>query len=156
MLTNAFEATPEGGEVKLWVEDAEEVVNFCVWNCRGIPEDVARRLFQRNFTTKEGSGRGLGTYAMRLLGETYLQGKVDFVTSATEGTLFRLCLPREATSDSQPMTRRATVFVVDDDPGSLQSICGLIRQANLPVRTFASGADFLRQYTAGEPGCLDS
>ena len=46
------------------------------------------------------------------------------------------------------------MFVIDDDPESVQSICGLIRQANLPVRWFASGADFLSQYAAGEPGCL--
>jgi two-component system, LuxR family, response regulator FixJ len=52
------------------------------------------------------------------------------------------------------MTHRATVFVVDDDARSLQSICGLIRQANLPVRSFSSGTDFLRQYTSGEAGCL--
>jgi FixJ family two-component response regulator len=52
------------------------------------------------------------------------------------------------------MARLATAFVVDGDPESAQSICGLIRQAKLPVRTFASEADFLREYTAGESGCL--
>jgi K+-sensing histidine kinase KdpD len=96
MLINAFEATPEGGEVKLWVECENETVSFCVWNRRGIPEEVARRVFQRNFTTKEGSGRGLGAYVMKLLGETYLRGKVDFTTSEERGTLFQFSLKKGA------------------------------------------------------------
>ena len=94
MVTNALEATTEGGEVRLWIEDAEDAVVFCVWNRQCIPEDIARRVFQRNFSTKEGGGRGLGTYAMRLLGETFLQGKVSFTTSEAEGTVFRLWLPK--------------------------------------------------------------
>jgi PAS domain-containing protein len=94
LLTNAFEATPGGGEVRLWMEDEEETVSFCVWNCQHIPEEIARRVFQRNFTTKEGGGRGLGAFAAKLLGETYLGGQVGFTTSEAEGTLFRLSLPK--------------------------------------------------------------
>ena len=94
MVTNALEATTDGGEVRLWVEDAQDAATFCVWNRQSIPGDVARRVFQRNFSTKEGDGRGLGTYAMRLLGETFLQGKVSFTTSEAEGTVFRLWLPK--------------------------------------------------------------
>jgi signal transduction histidine kinase len=52
-------------------------------------------VFQRSFTTKSGTGHGLGTYGMRLLGERYLGGRVSFVTSAEGGTVFsmRLRLP---------------------------------------------------------------
>ena len=81
MLTNAFEATEAGGEVRLWVEDSEDAVVISTWNSQQIPEDLGRRVFQRNFSTKEGEGRGLGTYAMKLLGETYLRGKVSFTSS---------------------------------------------------------------------------
>ncbi|MBN1179853.1 MAG: sensor histidine kinase [Anaerolineae bacterium] len=93
MLVNAFEATPEGGEVRLWAEDEGEMVSFCVWNAGEIPSDVALRVFQRNFTTKGGVGRGLGTYAMKLFGEVYLGGQVTFETSAEAGTVFRFRLP---------------------------------------------------------------
>ncbi|NBD35045.1 MAG: sensor histidine kinase [Chloroflexi bacterium] len=95
MLVNAFEATPSGGEVKLWVETSDQSVTFCVWNRQAIPSDVARRVFQRNFSTKAESGRGLGTYTMKLFGETYLGGTVGFTTSDAEGTVFRLCLPAD-------------------------------------------------------------
>jgi signal transduction histidine kinase len=103
MLKNAFEATPSGGLVRLWCEreippDAEGelgaggVLAFHVHNPGEIPSEVADRIFQRSFTTKGGSGRGLGTYSMKLLGERYLGGRVSFTTSV-EGTVFSIRLP---------------------------------------------------------------
>jgi signal transduction histidine kinase len=93
MLINAFEATDEGGGVRFWVEQEEDTITFCVWNEKAIPEDVTLRVFQRYFSTKEESGRGLGTYVMKLLGEYFLGGTVDFTTSELDGTVFRLSLP---------------------------------------------------------------
>jgi signal transduction histidine kinase len=93
MLVNAFEATGEGGRVDLWVEGEDDGLSFCVRNSARIPEAVALRVFQRHFSTKEGSGRGIGTYSMKLFGEDLLGGKVDFTSSAEEGTVFRLRLP---------------------------------------------------------------
>ena len=93
MLTNAFEATETGGEVRLWFELDEEWCGFCVWNEKCIPDEIRLRIFQRNFSTKQGTGRGLGTYSMKLFGEQFLKGKVDFETSPQKGTVFRLTLP---------------------------------------------------------------
>jgi FixJ family two-component response regulator len=52
------------------------------------------------------------------------------------------------------MTDTPTVYVVDDDPGALRSLVWLIEQANLPVRAFRSGREFLASYRRAEPGCL--
>ncbi len=52
------------------------------------------------------------------------------------------------------MDGKPTVFVVDDDPGALRSLCWLIQQADLPVRAFRSAEEFLASYHAGEAGCL--
>lgn len=103
MLTNAFEATEEGGEVRFWVEEEPTSILFCVWNSQSLSEDVARRVFQRNYTTKPGSGRGLGTFGMRLLGETYLRGQVTFTTRPSHGTQFTFRLPREPSCVNPPM-----------------------------------------------------
>lgn len=92
MLKNAFESTPEGDEVKLRVEPGKNKITFLVRNPQQIPTDIAKRIFQRNFSTKEGMGRGLGTYSMKLFGEQFLGGTVDFTTSETGGTEFRFCL----------------------------------------------------------------
>lgn len=95
MMINALEASEEGSTVKLWIEYCESAVAFNVWNHRYIPEDVSVRIFQHYFTTKIGSGRGIGTYTMKLFGEKFLKGKVTFTTSPTEGTTFRISVPVE-------------------------------------------------------------
>jgi len=93
MIVNALEATPAGGEVRAWIQSAPNAVVVSVWNAQHMVPAVAKRVFQRNFSTKSGFGRGLGTFSMKLLGEKFLGGKVDFDTSEAEGTVFRLSLP---------------------------------------------------------------
>lgn len=93
MIINALEATDNNGEVKVWVEHKNAFLSFNVWNEHEIPQEVAKRIFQRNFSTKEQAGRGIGTYSMKLLGEGILGGKVSFTTSKHEGTLFRFTSP---------------------------------------------------------------
>ena len=107
MVKNAFEATPAGGQVRLWSEreagpngdgvpEPGDAVAFRVHNPGEIAPAVAARVFQRSFTTKAGTGHGLGTYSMKLLGERYLGGKVSFTTSAEAGTVFSIRLPLPA------------------------------------------------------------
>jgi len=93
MVLNALEASAAGDEVRLWIEPSGPDISFCVWNRQAIPPDVARRVFQRNFSTKQQIGRGIGTYSMKLLGEQFLSGAVRFTTSPQDGTVFRLTLP---------------------------------------------------------------
>lgn len=93
MLTNALEATEESGTVKMWAEYTGSNIIFCVWNQQTIPENIALRIFQRNFSTKQESGRGLGTYSMKFFGEQILGGQVSFTSKNDEGTIFRLSLP---------------------------------------------------------------
>lgn len=93
MIVNALEATTEGDLVQIRMDRAENLLTISVWNRQPIPEEVVPRIFQRYFSTKQGEGRGLGTYAMKLFGEKFLGGQVDFSTSAEGGTLFKLVLP---------------------------------------------------------------
>ncbi|MEZ4389068.1 MAG: sensor histidine kinase [Candidatus Krumholzibacteriia bacterium] len=93
MVANALEATRRGGTVHLWCQRTGGRIRFCVHNDGAMPRDVALRVFQRRFTTKDGLGRGLGTFAMKLLGERHLGGTVDFESDPTTGTVFRIALP---------------------------------------------------------------
>jgi sensor histidine kinase regulating citrate/malate metabolism len=45
-------------------------------------------------TGKEGLGRGVGTYSMKLFGEDVLGGTADCSSSEREGTIFSFRLPR--------------------------------------------------------------
>lgn len=87
MLKNALEASPEGGSVKAEIHSAGSNVTFFIKNDSFMPRDVQLQVFQRSFSTK-GIGRGTGTYSMKLLGENYLNGKVGFTSSESEGTVF--------------------------------------------------------------------
>jgi hypothetical protein len=91
LLKNALEATPDGGEVRLGGRVAGDRVEFSVWNAGVIPEVVRLQIFQRSFSTK-GTGRGTGTYSVRLFTTAYLKGKVSFTSDSREGTTFTVSL----------------------------------------------------------------
>jgi signal transduction histidine kinase len=94
LVKNALESTPVGGVVTLSCSDADDEVIFSVNNPGIIPRDVQLQLFRRSFSTKEGSGRGMGTYSVKLFGERYLKGKITFSSVAEEGTTFTFTLPK--------------------------------------------------------------
>ncbi|MBI5211444.1 MAG: PAS domain-containing protein [Elusimicrobia bacterium] len=92
MLKNALEAAPKGGAVTLGCSADDREVEFTVHNPGHMPADVQAQVFQRSFSTK-GIGRGLGTYGMKLLTESYLGGTVGFTSTQEAGTTFRCRYP---------------------------------------------------------------
>jgi signal transduction histidine kinase len=93
MMKNALEATAEGGQVRAWSLPTAEGCEFRVWNATAIPHRISLQIFKRSFTTKQGQGRGLGTFSVKLFGERYLGGSVGFASNESEGTTFFLRLP---------------------------------------------------------------
>ena len=93
LLKNALEATPEEGVVTLGAETRGGSVVFRVHNPTVMPGDVKKQVFQRSFSTKAGSGRGVGTYSIKLLTEGYLSGQVAFTSQEPDGTTFTVTLP---------------------------------------------------------------
>lgn len=96
MLINAFEADDSDHDVLLDVDAQESEIVFSVWNHSHISPSVRRRIFHRNFSTKNELGRGLGTYSMKLIGEQLLGGRVYFESEPQKGTRFYLALPIDA------------------------------------------------------------
>lgn len=92
MVTNALEATPAGGTVVVSIVPQLNSLSFSVWNAGVIPENIALRIFQRNFSTKSDMGRGFGTYSMKLFGEQVLGGQVAFDSAEETGTTFKFTL----------------------------------------------------------------
>ncbi|MDZ7633173.1 MAG: HAMP domain-containing sensor histidine kinase [Bacteroidales bacterium] len=87
MTKNALEASKSGQKVTLSCREEGVKTLFSVHNEDYIEPEAQLKLFRRSFSTK-GSGRGIGTYSMKLLGEKYLHGKVWFTSSPDEGTTF--------------------------------------------------------------------
>ena len=93
MIKNALEATRPGEAVTLGCEQREDrSVVLWVHNDAVLPRETAMRLFQKGYSTK-GSGRGFGTYSMRLFARQCLGGDVDFESAPEYGTRFFITLP---------------------------------------------------------------
>jgi signal transduction histidine kinase len=92
ILKNALEASRPGDTVTLGCTSKGQGIEFWVHNPACMPRDVQLQVFQRSFSTK-GNGRGLGTYSIKLLTERYLQGRVSFTSTPTEGTVFQAWYP---------------------------------------------------------------
>jgi signal transduction histidine kinase len=94
MVKNALEATDPGGKVTLNCECDGSRVAFHVHNASVMPEETQMQIFHRSFSTKASTGRGIGTYSMKLLGERYLGGRVSFTSHDARGTVFSISVPR--------------------------------------------------------------
>lgn len=99
LVKNALEATPSGGTVSIAAYDRGETMDFVVGNPGVMPDDVQSQIYQRSFSTKEGIGRGIGTYSVKLIGERYLQGRVSFTSREPDGTEFTITLPKSPATD---------------------------------------------------------
>jgi signal transduction histidine kinase len=93
LLINALEASVAGEQVTCSIEKSETEIIFNLKNHAFINPDIQRRIFQQYFSTKMGNGRGFGTFGTKLICEKFLHGTVDFSTSESAGTHFRVKIP---------------------------------------------------------------
>lgn len=92
LLKNALEASHPGEVVTLGCRREETDIVLWCHNEGVLTREIQMQIFRRSFSTK-GSGRGIGTYSIKLLSEKYLQGKVELVSTLQTGTLFTLTFP---------------------------------------------------------------
>ncbi len=102
LVKNALEATAEGGAVRICCRDLGERVALEVNNPGVMPREVRLQVFQRSFSTKAESGRGIGTYSIKLFVERYLGGAVGFTSAEPGGTTFRVAIPKAPAADRRP------------------------------------------------------
>jgi signal transduction histidine kinase len=94
LIKNAVEATIEGGKIVIGVEDLRDKLRFWIANKGVMTDPVQMQLFQYSFSTK-GTGRGTGTYSVKLLTENYLNGKISFESNDKTGTVFSVILNKK-------------------------------------------------------------
>jgi len=93
MVKNAIEASAKNVIVQIGCRKEQDKISIYVKNKSFIPLDIQNGIFKRFFSTKAKSGRGLGTYSIKLITEQYLEGKAYFTSSEQEGTCFYVDLP---------------------------------------------------------------
>ncbi len=95
MAKNALEAIDQGETISISSERCNGHIRFSVHNHTYIPIATQLQIFKRSFSTK-GKSRGLGTYSMKMLGEKFLKGRVDFISTEKDGTTFFIELPAKS------------------------------------------------------------
>ena len=93
MVKNALEASPIGSTTTLSAEQTKTGVSISVNNPGVMPAHVLNQLFKRSFSTKGETGRGLGTYSIKLFTERYLGGSIEVDSNSNTGTTFTVILP---------------------------------------------------------------
>ncbi len=92
LLKNALEETKTGGCIQLDYGIRISEIFISVKNDSVMPKEVSYKIFHKTFSTK-GSGRGIGTFSIKLLTERYLGGQVTFESNDLVGTVFTVVFP---------------------------------------------------------------
>jgi PAS domain S-box-containing protein len=104
LITNAIDASSDGGLIRLVVERQENAVLIRVSDQgTGISEENLGHLFEAFFTTKKDLGTGLGLWVSRGLIEKH-NGTLTLETKTGEhdhGTVFTVLLPANCNADIQ-------------------------------------------------------
>ncbi len=95
LITNAVQAMPDGGKLRVSLGEAEEAVAIAVQDSGiGIPRENLSRIFDPFFTTKpEGQGTGLGLSLSYGIVSRH-GGRIEVDSKMGKGTTFTLLLPR--------------------------------------------------------------
>ena len=97
LFRNAVEASSPGERITLSCGVEEGSMVFRIRNPALLAADVRDHVFERSFTTR-GSGKGVGAYRAKLLGEKYLKGKITFISQEPEGTVVSFAVPLGGTA----------------------------------------------------------
>jgi signal transduction histidine kinase/CheY-like chemotaxis protein len=179
LLVNARDAMPNGGRLLIETGNAtlpdgvpssylaappgRYVVLSVTDQGSGISEEVLTHLFEPFFTTKE-TGKGTGLGLATIYGIVKQNGGGIVVQSKVGcGSVFKVYLPRtdEAPSES-PGTiaiershgSKATVLVVEDDPGIRELAARVLSRYGYVVLT-AAGGDEARAVSERHDGAID-
>lgn len=131
LIINAAQAMPEGGLVRVSVENVAEgprnvradrgLVRISIQdNGVGIPEEALPRIFDPYFTTKpKGSGLGLATVYSIIKNH---DGGIEVDSRAGEGTVFHLYLPasekiltQDMPEAAEPVAGMGRILLMDDE-----------------------------------------
>ncbi len=173
LVLNAVQAMPNGGEVRLGLENetlaAGDVATLpaghylrleIVDSGRGIAPDHVARVFEPFFTTKEyGTGLGLATVYSVIQKH---RGYITVESTIGTGTTFRLWLPAARVAPPAPTVvvspfepiKGRILFMDDEEPIRLMTQA-LLERLGLQVKVTGDGNDAVREFvtarTRGQP-----
>ncbi|MHB1222521.1 MAG: hybrid sensor histidine kinase/response regulator [Gemmatimonadaceae bacterium] len=117
LVTNALQAMPDGGDLRLTASAGDNMVALEITDSgTGIPESVRPHIFEPFFTTKpEGEGTGLGLSVSYGIVAAH-GGTLALADSSPSGTTFLISLPPESAVDAAIEADAETVRTVVRSP----------------------------------------
>jgi len=166
LLTNARDAMPDGGEIRVSTKtiaadeaDAEPQVEIAVVDTgTGMTAEVQARLFEPFFTTKSlGLGTGLGLSQVHGFAQG-AGGEVRVDSAPGRGSVFRLRLPRVSAKPEQDaiapsalpkLASFVRVLLVEDDDDVRTATSDRLEDLGYVVVTASSGDEAFEMLTSG-------
>jgi signal transduction histidine kinase/ActR/RegA family two-component response regulator len=172
LCTNAVQAMPEGGVLRVTLEEvalsasrplrrgqlaAGDYARLTVSDSgNGIPSEIVDRIFDPFFTTKPvGEGTGLGLSLVHGI-VADLGGAIEVSSAAGKGTTFRIWLPATCEparapagqSHELPRGHGETVLIVDDEPALVSLSEEMLAELGYEPVGFESSVAALRAFKA--------
>ncbi|HLP01764.1 MAG TPA: ATP-binding protein [Opitutaceae bacterium] len=168
LVLNALQAMPEGGAVRLSLENVEigvgavmplapgRYLKLAVADTGpGMSAEVRARIFDPYFTTKK-AGSGLGLATVHSIVRKH-KGYIDVVSMEGRGTTFHVWLPASASmvvaAQAAPVSLPVVVagkrvLVMDDEPEIRRLVTTLLHRMGLEVVAVGDGAEAVEAFRA--------
>jgi signal transduction histidine kinase len=156
LVVNAFDAMPGGGKVTLRSLERD---GRCLLEVEdegpGVPPELRQRIFEPFFSTKGGSGRGLGlSICWGIVNR--MGGTIDVRSGPCRGSVFSLAFAPVAAEKPKAKRRAAKskkdkrhgpcrVLVVDDDPLVREAFVGMLQTLGHATVEAAGAAEALER-----------
>jgi PAS domain S-box-containing protein len=122
LLINAFDAMPQGGELKIDCKLADEVIEIKFADSgEGIPSNLRERIFEPFFSTKGMNGMGLGLSVSYGIIKQH-GGEISVESKVGSGSTFKVTLPKQAVEregvemvEISETKQNLSILVVDDE-----------------------------------------
>jgi signal transduction histidine kinase/ActR/RegA family two-component response regulator/PAS domain-containing protein len=161
LLTNAKDAMPDGGEVRISGRKIKKRVVVHVSDTgHGMDKATEERIFEPFFTSKEvGKGTGLGLSSVHGIVEQH-HGSISVASKPGKGTTFRLAFPAvEEMGESQfsepskvmHFGNGQKVMIVDDEKFTLDAMAAQTRALGYEVLALETSTQCLKEYLTWKP-----
>lgn len=161
LLTNARDAMPDGGEVRISGRKIKKRIVVHVSDTgHGMDKATEERIFEPFFTSKEvGKGTGLGLSSVHGIVEQH-HGSINVASKPGKGTTFRLAFPvaeeTVASQSSEPSRvihfgKGQRVMIVDDEKFTLDAMAAQTRALGYEVLALEKSTDCLKMYLSWKP-----
>jgi len=163
LFTNARDAMPAGGELRIEARQGEDRVLVIVSDTgHGMDEDTVEKCFDPFFTTKEvGKGTGLGLSTTYGIIKSH-EGKIDVRSEPHKGTAFRLSFQAAISEEEESREHLAEivrgsgqkVLVVDDEIEMLEAMPNLLENLGYQAAIASSGKEAIDKYKSWHPDAV--